>query len=235
MQPGTRRTLRWVLAIAAVVLLAAVAVAATLAAQLSGGWDEVLDWTHPTASDPEVVAARTQAGAEADAAMERLVGDVVLPALVGGRVVTPALSGTAAQQDETLGSGCEEGQHDWKRDDPFDLACIEVRRTIVAADSADVRSQLVALDAALQAEGCQSDANSGLQFTIDYWDQFGGSPSGGSDGIYGPEDLPGARCRSSDGDEVRVELRPLGGEAPPAPADGEFLLTIEYWTQSFLA
>ena len=155
MKASHRRILRWVLGILAVVVLAIAFVVANIAAQIGGGWDEVLDRSNPTPTDPQVVAAREVAGRLVDEEIARVVGDVVVPTLTGGRVAQRALTGQEAQTDRGVGvhSGCEVGFHDWKRDDPYDLLCVEIRRAVVAADEAVFRTDMAALDRALLADG----------------------------------------------------------------------------------
>ena len=136
MKATHRRILRWVLGVLAAVVAVAALLAANLAAQLSGGWDEVFDRSHPLPDDPRVVAAREVAGATVDAEVARVVDEVVVPALIAGRVAQPALTGPDAATDRGIGfdSGCELGSHNWKRDDPYDLLCTEIRRAIVAGE-----------------------------------------------------------------------------------------------------
>ena len=233
--------LGWVLGLTLATLAIIVAIVVTFAVQMSGGWDEVFDRTHPRESDPDVVAARAEGAAWVDAEIERLVDRVVLPALAGGRVVLPAATGAQARDDPALGSSCEIGQHNWKVDDPFDLACVEVRSAVLAGSDDDVRGQLVALDSALIADGCETSDASILAMTIDYWDRYRGafpnSPSG--DDEYGPEDLPGGWCSTGGGTySVGVRLTAIGsftGQPVPEPEDGEFLVMISVSTQSFSA
>ena len=121
---------------------------ANVAAQLSGGWDEVFDRSHPLPGDPEVVAARA-VGARPPW-MPRSLGSSTIagrPALTGGRVAQPALAGAEAMTEAVRARlGCEVGSHNWKRDDPYDLLCSEVRRAIVAGDAASFRADMLALD-----------------------------------------------------------------------------------------
>ena len=49
MKASHRRILRWVLGVLAAVVLVAALFVANVAAQISGGWDEVFDRSHPTA------------------------------------------------------------------------------------------------------------------------------------------------------------------------------------------
>ncbi len=240
MEPRARRILRWALGITLVVLLAGVALLVTIYAQISGGWDEVLDRSHPEATDPQVVAARQAAGGRLDSEVERLVASVVVPSLSGARVAQPGAVGAGVREDPAapLGSGgCETGEHNWKIDDPYDLACTEVRRTVLAASSEDVRSQLVALNSALHADGCQADDVSGLQFPIDAWDRDRDDTAG--EPTHGSQDLPRASCRTGDGSyEVTIifdDFELYTGRPPPEAAEGEFQFLLEVSTESFLA
>lgn len=156
MRPRAKRALQWAAGTLAVMVLLGVGVVATLAAQISGGWDEVFDTTKPLPGDPEVVAARAEGGARVDAESERVIGDVVLPSLADGRVAQPALSGAEALASDRgigLDSGCEVGSHNWKRDDPYDLYCVEIRRTVLAGTKAAFESDMLALHVALEADG----------------------------------------------------------------------------------
>jgi hypothetical protein len=156
MRPRARRALRWAAAILGAVVVLGVAFVTTLAVQMSGGWDDVLDLSKPLPGDPEVVAAREAGGARLDAETARVVDGVVLPNLTDGRVAQPALTGAAALATDPglgLGSGCEVGSHDWKRDDPYDLYCVEVRRTVLAGSEGAFATDMPALHAALLADG----------------------------------------------------------------------------------
>jgi hypothetical protein len=156
MQPQAKRALRWAAGIVAAVVLLGVAMVATLAAQISGGWDEVFDTTKPLPNDGEVVAARAAGAALVDDESDRVIGDVVLPSLTDGRVAQPALTGAEALASDRgigLDSGCEVGSHDWKQDDPFDLYCVEIRRTVLAAPDAGFAADMTRLHQALLADG----------------------------------------------------------------------------------
>ena len=73
MKDSHRRILRWVLGVLAALVLVGAFVVANIAAQLSGGWDEVFDRSHPLPGDPEVVAARAVGAATVDAEIARVV------------------------------------------------------------------------------------------------------------------------------------------------------------------
>lgn len=99
----------------------------------------------PEEGDPEVVAAREVASRALTADTDRLTVAVVAPAL-----------GPAA---ERVGRGevhppCSVGQHNWKIDDDFDLACDLYRVEVVAAPRRETfTADMQALDEALRAEG----------------------------------------------------------------------------------
>ncbi len=239
MKASHRRILRWVLGVGAAVVLVVALLVANIAAQISGGWDEVFDRSHPQDSDPEVVAARALGARAVEAEIDGVVG-VAVPTLASGRVAQPAPTGAAAVDEPALGARCETGQHNWKVDDPYDLACVEVRRTILAADAGDFRADMVALDAALLEAGWTRADDGGLPGTLRYWDQnagpFPGSPSG--DDVYGPEDLPSAGYTSAD----RRFLLTLGFDAfplytgLPAPelAGDEYAVMVTVSHQSYV-
>jgi peptidoglycan/xylan/chitin deacetylase (PgdA/CDA1 family) len=155
-RPQATRALRWTAGILGAVVLVVAAVVATFFAQLAGGWDEVFDTTKPLPDDPQVVAARAAGANLVDAETQRVIDDVVLPTLTQGWVAQPAPTGAAAVSADSavgLDSGCVVGTHDWKRDDPFDLSCIEVRRTVLAASDAAFAADMTRLDEALTADG----------------------------------------------------------------------------------
>ncbi len=238
MTASHRRILRWVLGVLAVVVAVAAFFVANLAAQLSGGWDEVFDRSHPLPGDPEVVAARAVGADTVDAELERIVTTVVVPSLTGGRVAQPALAGRDAMTDRGIGidSGCELGSHNWKRDDAYDLLCSEIRRAIAAGDEESFRADMLALDRALTANGYQPlDEFSGLPEALERADgdaRLAGVPPPTS-GTF-----PGAGYRSADG---RFFLQ-LGfqnfdiytGLPAPELADGEYAVMVSLNHQSFL-
>jgi hypothetical protein len=247
MRASHRRILRWALGIVAATVALVALLMANVAAQLSGGWDEVFDRSHPQPGDPEVVAAREVGARAVEAEIDRVVAAAV-PALTAGRVAQPAPRGADAV-DEALVAGCEEGQHNWKRDDPFDLACWEVRRAILAGDAGEFRADMVALDAALLQAGWLHSYDDGLLGTLRYWDQYGrpvaGGPqdpsadpsAGGAPGDgYRLADLPSARYVSADG-RFTLDLGfrgvPAYGQAEPELADDEYALVVRVDHASF--
>lgn len=99
----------------------------------------------PEEDDPPVVAARDAAARQLTADADRLTAALVQPALGPGAV--PVGRGEVRPP-------CTVGQHNWKIDDDFDLACDLYRIEVVAAPrretfTADMRT----LDQALRAEG----------------------------------------------------------------------------------
>ncbi|HEX6887307.1 MAG TPA: hypothetical protein VF143_04300 [Candidatus Nanopelagicales bacterium] len=246
MRPGVRRAL-WVTGIAAAtVVLLLGAFAAALAVQLSGGVDELFDRTHPTQDDPEVVAARAEASSQLEAQLRGLAERVVVPAIPGSRVA-PSSAGTDPQQSGAgPGSECAVGQHNWKRDDPFDLACVEVRHAVVVAPTMDVPATLVALDRALQAGGWRPEAGAGLARAME--DRQPVSPSSPGSGTRGPvtgptpltpADLPRAWYRSQDGRFALAlsfdDFEFTTGRPPPTIGPEEFGILLELSTQSYWA
>jgi len=99
----------------------------------------------PDEDDPQVGAAR-------EAATARLAADSELLAVA---VLAPGLGPGA----ERVGRGqvlppCSVGQHNWKIDDDYDLACDLQRIEVVAAPRRETfTSDMLALDEALRAQG----------------------------------------------------------------------------------
>lgn len=239
MKDSHRRILRWALGGLAAVILVGAFLVANIAAQLGGGWDEVFDRSHPMPGDPDVVAARAAGAATVDAEIARVVDDVVVPSLNDGRVAQPALTGPEAMTDRGIGidSACEVGSHNWKRDDAYDLLCTEIRRAIVAGDEASFRSDMLALDRALTADGWQPfDEVSGLPAALERADAdaraTGGEPPNSST-------FAGAGYRSDDGlVYLNLGFRNFDiytGQPAPELADGEYGVMVSLSHQSYLA
>ncbi len=229
----------WALGILGATLLVIVGILVTFAVQLSGGWDEVLDRTHPRPGDPEVVAAREAAAAEVDAEIVRVIDEVVTPTLSGARVAeAPAVGAAMAPlpdadvRSDAQGSACVIGQHDWKRDDGFDLACTEIRGGVVAAQQQPFVDDMVALDAALATDGyTPAGTGEGLALPLEYWQSLAGTPAG--DGEYGIANLPGATYRSADETfTLVVSFGPRDTGAVTLTGD-EYLAEIIVSTQSY--
>ena len=99
----------------------------------------------PEEDDPQVVAARDTAARELTADADRLTAAVVQPALGPG--AAPVGRGEVRPP-------CTVGQHNWKIDDDFDLACDLYRLEVVAAPRRETfNADMQALDEALRAEG----------------------------------------------------------------------------------
>ena len=151
--------LLWGAGLAAALLLAGAAVVLTFAVQFSGGWDDVLDLSKPQPGDPEVVVARQSAAATVDAEITQVSRQVVGPAMAVARVALPAVTGPPAAPgtgaaeggDGVTGSYCAIGQHNWMRDDPYDVACREVRREVLAGRADTMAGDLQAVHEALLA------------------------------------------------------------------------------------
>ena len=222
----------WGCAVFAVVGVVLAILMATLAVQLGGGWDDVLDLSKPQADDAEVVAARSAGAASVEAELAHVIEEIATPVLGGARTVTAPPVGESAT-DEITFSGCSEGQHNWKRDDPYDLVCWEQRSAILAAPGRDAPATgLVALDAALRANGWQSDGL-GLEAAIDRvneWERAGGTGMGPID----PTGLPGAWYRR-DGARLTVSFDPRPNTSRPRHLleEGEYLVGLMLEVESY--
>ncbi|WP_199424733.1 hypothetical protein [Actinotalea solisilvae] len=155
--PARRRRLpRWAtVVIGVVVALLALLVGAVVwfLAMLSGGLDDLLGPRGPSAEDARVVEAREEHAGLLVAALEDVVA---------GRTVI-------ASTDD---SSCQEGQHNWKIDDPFDLRCTQREVALVEGGDPDgFRADMEALDAALVAAGWEADWSSMDEVLTSYWDQ----------------------------------------------------------------
>ena len=84
---------------------------------------------------------------------------------------------------------CDEGFHDWKRDDPYDLLC-DVQRVevLVAPDTDAFREDMTALDRSLVDAGWSSDTAMSMDRVLgEYWDSLATADT------YSMADLPSAR------------------------------------------
>ncbi len=233
MQASRRRIVRWVLGGVLAVVLAMALFVATLAAQMSGGWDEVLDFSHPQPSDPEVVSARESGARQVDDEIERVVHTVVVPALAAGRVAQPAPVGPQPDLGPGIGSACEVGSHNWKRDDGYDLLCVEIRRAVVAAGAPTLATDFAVLHRALLADGwTPTDEQSGLLAALERAQAVGPEPAGGLR-------IASASYRSADAG-FRLELgfgdpQPYTGQPAPPLAEHEYAMMVSVSRESFLA
>lgn len=128
LRPWVRLVL-WTVGLVATLLAASVLY---LFASLSGGLDDLLDLSTPQAGDREVVQAQERT-------LEGLRDDVsALP-------VVPAATATGEQ--------CQVGQHDWKIDDDFDLACTALRGVAAEGSTQAFRTETLALHEQLVRDG----------------------------------------------------------------------------------
>lgn len=153
--PATRPRRRWrwwqaLLVVGAVMVLLFGAWVALAVVNVSGGLDDFLAGDPPRKGDPEVVALRQRASEDLAAHSAQLVTTTITPAL--GAAAAPVGRGEVAPP-------CEAGQHNWKVDHDFDLAC-ELRWVEVVAveDQATFFADMAALDSALRGDGWSSDA-----------------------------------------------------------------------------
>ena len=223
---GHRRRWRWwhtALVVVCTPLLVFGLWAALLYVSLAGGLDDLFAGDPPTPDDPDVVAARdaTSRALAADAA--RLTVAVVRPAL--GDDAAPAGRGEVRPP-------CAQGQHNWKIDDDYDLACDLSRIELVAVPGQDTfRTDMVALDAALRADGWVDHQAYGMgRVLTGYWDrrtEVGGpvSPAPGTipstpantwPGGYSMNDLPRAQYRKAVDGQHRVLLVSWAETGSPA-------------------
>jgi hypothetical protein len=150
----------------------------------------------PTEDDPEVRARLDElaVAAEDDAGSATTLALAALPA--GAEVVA-----TRSYRS------CVQGQHNWKRDDPFDLSChvghvVVVGVPTAATFEADMATlDRVLLDAGFTDRRSPQDESDGLaHVAAHYFDLFGSARGGTDDGeraTYGPQDLPPAHYHAT--------------------------------------
>ena len=126
----TGKVLLWVLG---GVVAAAAAVVLWFVAMLAGGWDEIFG-TGPAETDKRVVAAVKQAQQHNRQELEELIERHVRPAMGPGST-TMALA---------TAQGCDPGQHNWKRDDPFHLRCTISDAVLVTGLRPQLRDRMLA-------------------------------------------------------------------------------------------
>jgi hypothetical protein len=180
-----RRGLRWwqalLLAVAGLVVLFLI-YAGLAFASLVGAFDS-LGGDPPREGDPEVVAARQASAASLRQEAALVTQSAVLPSLPEGSAVLA--------QGEVV-PPCQEGQHNWKIDDDFDLACSQSRREVVTVpDQVSFRADMVRLDAALRDQGWRPAFQPIPDVLTGYWDTLGGERRAGG-AVYSMADMPPA-------------------------------------------
>lgn len=170
-----------------------------LAAMLSGGLDDLLDRPGPYATDPKVVAAR----------------DRLTPVNQRELREVPAQGSVVATAS---GARCEEGVHDWKRDDPYDLSCNLTDAIVLAGDLDGFREDMLRLDAALVAAGWTHGSLSVGRVVTEYWDARRTD--------YAPNDLPGVQYDTV-GYEKALRIRWTDATAPAAEL-GSFSSDVQW-------
>jgi len=140
-----------VLGVLAAVACVALFVVAALYASLSGGWDDAFR-PKKSETDSDVREAREKAEPEQVQRTEQLMASV------------RAALGTALQSADEgePRSECEEGQHNWKIDDEYDLRCEHVTKVAVRIRSGGA-SRRAALHQRLVRDGWSVDGGSGIQ------------------------------------------------------------------------
>ncbi len=158
-RPPRRRLPRWALVLLGVlgaVVLLLVAFVVWFVAMLSGGLDDLFGGSGPSPDDPQVVEARDEAEASAEAALSEVRATVGGPELL-------ALAGTER---------CDEGQHNWKIDDPYDLSCsLRIVNIVTGGELDGFREDMTALDAALVADGWEPGWSTMDEVLTGYWDR----------------------------------------------------------------
>lgn len=243
-KPRTHRGLWWAAGITAALLLAGAAVVASFAVQFSGGWDDVLDPSTTQPGDPEVVAARQSAAATVDAEVTRVSRQVVEPAMATARVALPAVTGPPAAPgtqetdggDRVTGSYCAIGQHNWKRDDPYDVSCREVRREVLAGRADTIAGDLRAVHEALLADG-YAPVGDGLPEELARIPVP--APTGGGTAASepsSPAEVPYLSAWYAAGDlnvHVTTGLHDIAADEQPGLAPGEYPLLVEVTLASY--
>jgi len=140
------RLAAWLVGGAVLVGVLAVAVAVAFVAAMSGGLDDLLDFSNPSEDDRRVVRAG-----------ETALRDI---APIGSEIATtvaeavPALGAVRASGTRNV---CDVGQHNIKTDDDYDLRCAAHHVTILVPPSMGVRGDVLAVDSVLIAAGWVPD------------------------------------------------------------------------------
>ncbi len=180
--------MKWwkILLVAVAGLLALFLLLAGLAfASLVGAFDS-LGGDPPREGDPEVVAARQESAAALQQEAALATQSTLLPSLPPGS--------SLLAQGEVV-PPCQEGQHNWKINDDFDLACSQSRREVVTVpDRVSFRADMVRLDAALRAQGWRPAFQPIPDVLTGYWDPLAGEAGMGGtpDHVYSMADMPSA-------------------------------------------
>ena len=131
--------LRWILGISGGLIVLGVLFTILLVASLSGGFDNLLDIRRPSADDDRVVRAGEEATDELSGIAQRLVPTVVGP--------------DAAPRGTSTGHECDEGQHNWKIDDDYDLRCTARHISAFTVLEGSLSAQVDAMHRALTQDG----------------------------------------------------------------------------------
>jgi hypothetical protein len=157
-------------------IVAAVTVAGVaLSASLNGGLGHAFHRTpDPRAKDVSEARAaarpRTQASSDHVILRVRSALPHAQPAASGGK------------------DYCTFGQHNYKRNDPYDMQCVQDRDTALTFDSATFGTAALAMHRALLADGWEPTAFALDRVVTEYWDRRASMP----DLHYSVGDLPGA-------------------------------------------
>jgi hypothetical protein len=193
-------------------------------AMMSGGFDDLFDWHHPTRSSPEVVRAR-------DAAVPRIAqsADAVAGQLArASGLQISTVTGTA--------EWCDEGQHNFKIDNDYDLLCTAATAVLLTGPSDRARTQVDALLTALAAAGYRPRYPNAALNLVGLHDRSASDSDIGPGGRYarGGSDLgielvafdsPSYRLDSTGGD---LRLRRDGAPLPPGVVPAQLLPAGRY-------
>lgn len=208
---GSRRWTWWhaVLLVLGLTLAAGGAFLALVYVSLIGGVDELFGGEPPREDDPRVQSAQAEAAERLDAS-GRALGELTRRSMQSPAQV---LGGGP------VGPSCQQGQHNWKIDDDYDLSCRLTQVTVVAVeDRSRFHADTAALAAALEEEW--GEDTFGLGRVLDeYWEPRHGSgqvevPAPGTDG-YSMEDLPPGRYTDAGEGSHTLEV---GWAEPTSPA-----------------
>ena len=195
------RRLRWwkVLLLALAGLLVLFLIYAGLAvASLVGAFDS-LRGDPPREGDPEVVAARQESAAALQQEAALVTQSAVLPGLPPGSALLA--------QGEVV-PPCHEGQHNWKINDDFDLACSQARREVVTVPTGRRSAPTwCGSTRSLRAQGWRPSFQPIPDVLTGYWDPLAGEAVAGRLRRRASTPwrtcrvpaTPGARCRAGRG------------------------------------